>query len=343
MYIKSEGVFLMNKYPTLTKISEGIYQLVVRYPFGMYEMNSYLFQGENGFTIIDTGSEAKESIDIWQTTLASGIKIDIWQTTLASGIKIDKLVLTHAHPDHIGLARWFQERHHVPVFISSLGYQEMLRNRKNKNSNWIRSFFKTHDGPEIPENMESPEADAYEFEPDGLFEKGQTIMLGNEPYETIWTPGHSSDHFCFYSKNQQVMITGDHVLAGLCPIIATWSENDENPIKDNFDSLEKLKAYSTKLALPGHGELIFNLHDRIDEMISSHNHRLQQILLSVENEEKTSWQVCQEIYGSLSPTKFFAPFLATITRLIYLEKSGDIQSVRKDDKLYYRSVNLYGK
>jgi hypothetical protein len=55
----------MDQYPTLIKISEDINQLVVRYPFGMYEMNSYLFRGENGFTIVDTGSEAKESIELW--------------------------------------------------------------------------------------------------------------------------------------------------------------------------------------------------------------------------------------------------------------------------------------
>ncbi|MDR7077345.1 glyoxylase-like metal-dependent hydrolase (beta-lactamase superfamily II) [Neobacillus niacini] len=315
----------MGDYPTLTKISEGIYQLVVRYPFGMYEMNSFLFQGVNGFTIVDTGSEAKESIDIWEKTLASGITVD-------------KLVLTHAHPDHIGLAKWFQEQKHVPVYISSLGYKEILRKRKNEDTNWMRRFLKTHGGPEIPKNMENPEAAAYEFEPDGLFEKEQTIILGDKTYEPIWTPGHSSDHFCFYNKNQQVMITGDHVLAGLSPIIAIWSENDENPIKDNFDSLERIKAFSTKIALPGHGELIFSLNNRIDEIISGHKHRLQQILISIENDEKTSWQICQELYGSLSPTKFFAPFLATITRLIYLEKSGEVFSELKDDKLYFRSM-----
>jgi glyoxylase-like metal-dependent hydrolase (beta-lactamase superfamily II) len=316
---------MVGQFPTLTKISEDIYQLVVRYPFGMYEMNSFLFQGDNGFTIVDTGSEAKESIDIWEKTVASGIKIE-------------KLVLTHAHPDHIGLARWFQEHHHVPVFISSLGYKEIQSKRNTSNRNWILNLLKTHDGPEIPRNMGNSEDAAYEFEPDGLFENQQNIKLGNEIYETIWTPGHSSDHFCFYNHIQQVMITGDHILAGLSPIIALWSENDLNPIKDNFASLEKLKAFPTKLALPGHGELIYNLNDRIEDMITGHKHRLQQILQFVGNEEKTAWQVCQEIYGTLSPTKFFAPFLATITRLIYLEKSGELHSELRDGKLLFRSI-----
>jgi glyoxylase-like metal-dependent hydrolase (beta-lactamase superfamily II) len=315
-----------DQFPTLNKISEDIYQLVVRYPFGMYEMNSFLIQGEKGFTVIDTGSEAKESISIWEQTLASGITVE-------------KLVLSHAHPDHIGLARWFQEQHHVPVYISSLGYKEILRKRNNANPNWIGHLLKAHDTPEFPENIGVSEAAAFEFEPDGLFENKQPIKIGNDTYETIWTPGHSSDHFCFYNQNQQVMVTGDHVLAGLSPIIAVWSENDGNPIKDNFASLERLKSYPTKLALPGHGELIFNLNDRIDEMISGHKHRLQQLVVSVRNEEKTSWQVCQEIYGPLNTKRFFAPLLATITRFLYLESIGEVSSELKNGKLFYRANN----
>jgi glyoxylase-like metal-dependent hydrolase (beta-lactamase superfamily II) len=288
----------------------------------MFEMNSYLFRGENGFTIVDTGSEAKESIDIWEKTLASGLTIE-------------KLVLTHAHPDHCGLARWFQNHHRVPVFISSLGYQELQRKQNNNRVNWLHSFLKSHDCPEISQNMGNSEAAAYEFEPDGVFENQQTIKLGNYRFETIWTPGHSHDHFCFYNQNQQVILTGDHVLAGLSPIVALWSEYDENPIKDNFSSLEKLKAYPAKLALPGHGDLIYNINDRVDEMIKSHNYRLEQVLTIVGNEEKTSWQVCQDIYGSLSNTKFFAPLMATIARMIYLKKSGKVYSELRNGKLYY--------
>jgi glyoxylase-like metal-dependent hydrolase (beta-lactamase superfamily II) len=313
-----------DQYPTLMKVTNDIYQLKVRYPFGMYEMNSFLFRGDNGFTIVDTGSESEESRNIWEQTISSGIKVE-------------KLVLSHAHSDHIGLAKWFQEQHQVPVYISRLGYQEMQSKRSNKNPYWIRNLFLNHGGPALPEKMEDPEAAAFEFEPDGLFENHQKIKIGNDTYETIWTPGHSSDHFCFYSQREQVLVTGDHVLAGLAPIIAVWSERDENPIKENFASLERLKAYPAKSALPGHGDLIFNVAERIDKMISGHHHRLQQLLASVKNEEKTSWQVCQELYGQLGPKQFFPPFLATITRFLYLETIGEVTSEWKKGKIFYRS------
>src|SRR5213080_1692674 len=119
----------------LTKVTEDIYQLVVRFPFGMREVNSYLIKGEKGYTVIYTGSYAKESINIWERTLASGVKVE-------------KVVLTHAHPDHIGLAGWFQERCKVPVFISALGYKEMqrLRQQKHDEKSKFNLFFKQNDG-----------------------------------------------------------------------------------------------------------------------------------------------------------------------------------------------------
>lgn len=307
-----------------TKITEDIYKLVVRFPFGMREVNCYLIKGENGYTIIDTGSDAKEAIDIWKQTLSSGIHVE-------------KVVLTHAHPDHIGLARWFQDSYHVPVFISALGYKEMQKIQQHKNDeSRLTVFFKQHGGPEIPEKMMRMETSAYDFEPDDLFENQMTIQLGSSLYETIWTPGHAPDHFCFYNDEHQIMVVGDHVLSDISPIIGVLSEEGGNPLKDYFSSLELIKSYPVALALPGHGDLIVNLKNRVDEITSSHNHRLQQILDSVKKVGKTAREVCEEIYGPLSLNKIFAPLISTITRLVYLESIGKVGSEVKNGKIFYQ-------
>lgn len=310
----------------LKKVTDEIQQLVVRFPFGMREVNSYLLKGEKGWTIIDTGSYAKESIQIWERTLASGIRIE-------------KLVLTHAHPDHIGLAGWFQERHHIPVFISALGYKEMQKMREIlKEKNPFTGFLKMHDGWEIPSGMLKMEAMAYHFEPEGLFGPGQTIQLGSSCFETIWTPGHSPDHFCFYNPEQQLMIIGDHVLKNISPVIGFASDIDGNPLKDYFSSLEMIKQYPVSLALPGHGDHINDLKSRIEDIISRHHHRLEQVLDSVGNSGKTSRQVCEEIYGRLNPKKLLSPFISIITRLVFLESAGKVNSEVKNGIKTFHAV-----
>jgi glyoxylase-like metal-dependent hydrolase (beta-lactamase superfamily II) len=309
----------------LKKVTEDIHQLVVRFPFGMRELNSYLLKGEKGWTVIDTGSCAEESIRIWEQAIASGIKIE-------------KLVLTHAHPDHIGLAGWFQEKHNVPVLMSSLSYQEMQKMRLLVMEEKPFALLKMHDGPEVPKRMVTMEADAFQFEPDELFDNHETIQLGSGAYETIWTPGHSPDHFCFYNRQQQVMFIGDHVLKDISPIVGFSSSMDGNPLKDYFSSLELIKKYPVSLALPGHGGHISDLKNRIDEIMARHQHRLEQIISSVGNKGKTARQICVEIYGSLGQEKLFSPFISIITRMVFLESVGKVSSENCNGFITYRAV-----
>jgi glyoxylase-like metal-dependent hydrolase (beta-lactamase superfamily II) len=310
----------------LTKVKEDIYKLAVRFPFGMREVNSYLIQGEKGFTVIDTGSSSKESINLWERTLSSGIEVE-------------KVVLTHAHPDHIGLAGWFQERNRVPVFISALGNKEIQRfqQRKYENSNRLNTLLKQHGGLGIPKEMMLMESAAYDFEPDGIFENNQNMTIGNSVYQSIWTPGHAPDHFCFYNSEQQVMIIGDHVLNHISPIIGITSDEEDNPLKDYFSSLELIKGYPTVLALPGHGDPIVNLKDRVEEIIYRHQHRLKQVLESVRDEWKTAYNVCQEIYGQYNMKNLLSPFMSTITRFIYLESIEKVKSELRNGELVFQA------
>lgn len=311
--------------PMIKKVTEDLYLLSLPYAFGMEQVNSFLFRGKKGFTVIDTGSYSQEGIDIWENLMASGISVE-------------KVVLTHFHIDHLGLARWFQEKHQVPVFISNLGYIEMKRRQNKDHANFVINLFKQHCSEDFSEVKLEDLSSFYNFKPDGIFENGEQIMIGNEMYEALWTPGHSSDHFCFYNHKQKTMIVGDHVLEKVSPVILIESQNDVNPLKDYFNSLEKMKGYVIKLALPGHGNLMGSLDNRIEEIRSGHIHRMKQILESIKSEEKTAWQVCQDSYSKGVKLQSFAPLMATITRCMYLESVGKVKSKLIDETVFYRSV-----
>lgn len=313
--------------PMLIELTNSIYKVIVRYPYGMRELNSYLIRGNNGYTVIDTGSYAKESIEIWENMISTGLTIE-------------KVIVTHFHPDHLGLAKWFQEKHHIPIYTSDLTYKE-IQKRKNqkKDENGLLQLIQEHGGPIISKHEVHDESFVYHFEPDKIFEKEHTIKIGNDSYETIWTPGHSPDHFCFYQPQQKVMFVGDHVLEKISPIISVWSKEDKNPLMNYFDSLETTSTYPTILALPGHGELIQNVYERSKQIISSHNHRLSQALESVKNEWKTAYQICQDIYGPLNEKVVIPPLLATITRCIYLESLGKIRCEMRNKMIVYRTIS----
>lgn len=307
----------------LTEVADGIHKLVIKFPTGMKEVNCYLIEGKKGYTVIDTGTdsiEAKEG----------------WKKALSSGIVIEKVVLTHTHQDHIGLAKWFQQEVGVPVIVSNLGYEEMRKNRDLPSRERLSRLIIRHGGVSLPNKM-NEDPPIYDFEPDGFFENHQHIKLGEELYEAIWTPGHAPDHFCFYNKTKKLMIVGDHVLNRISPVIGLWSGEEANPLKDYFISLMELEKYQTDITLPGHGDLIYNLQARIKELGGKHEKRLQQVIQSVTRESKTAHQICLEVYGTVNIILNLSSFMATLTRLLYLESNGKVARQELDGVVKFKA------
>ncbi|RDW19805.1 MBL fold metallo-hydrolase [Oceanobacillus chungangensis] len=309
----------------LINVTENIDKLVIQFPGGMGELNSYLFKGKNGYTIVDTGVYSDQAIEIWKQVLTNGIKVE-------------KVVLTHTHQDHIGIAKWFQEQMHVPVIVSKLGYEEMKLNRRPKFVEDFKALLLAHGAPGIPENMRN-QSFIYDFEPDGFFDKHERIMLGNEMYEAIWTPGHAPDHYCFYNQEKRIMVIGDHVLKEISPVIGLWSGVETNPLKEYRNSLDLIRDYPTDIALPGHGELIYNLSERVGELQERHQQRLEQVFQLVKQEGKTAYDICMEIYETLNIIIYLSPFMSCLTRLIYLESIGKVHREEINGKVLFHASN----
>lgn len=305
----------------LEQVAEGIKKLVVRFPGGMGEVNCYLLEGDNGYTVIDTGVYAQEALNIWKQVLATGIKIN-------------KVVLTHTHQDHIGLAKWFQQQVGVPVFVSDLGYQEMQYFCTIDANERLIHLVQKHGGPKPARQVDN--SFIYDFEPDGIYRNRQHLQLGNKKYEAIWTPGHAPDHFCFYQPDSQIMLVGDHVLQHVSPVIGLWAGREENPLHDYYQSLKLMAGYPTNIALPGHGETIDRFQGRVNEIRDRHDHRLEQVLKIMETKQyRTAQQVCDEVYGTIAPGLEMSSFMAILTRLIYLESIGKVEQVQQGEEMVF--------
>ncbi|MFC3038665.1 MBL fold metallo-hydrolase [Virgibacillus xinjiangensis] len=301
----------------LEQISKDIYRLVVEFPPGNEETNCYLIKGANGYTVVDTGIYSEHAIQIWRKALGTDIKVE-------------KVVLTHVHQDHIGLAGWFQRELGVPVVMSEKGYQLTKRLRSASNVERLNNILPNYGGPRLPSDMMEDDSFIFAVEPDQIFHEQDKIYLGDDAYEVIWTPGHAPDHFCFYNRERKLMIVGDHILKAISPVIGLWEGEEGNPLKDYYHSLKAVEPYETALALPGHGEVMENFQERVRQTRQKHDQRLEQVMSLVNEKPTTAAEVCRKIYGERPFPSMLSTFMASLTRLLYLEEQGRIRRVEVD-------------
>ncbi|MFD2209652.1 MBL fold metallo-hydrolase [Virgibacillus halophilus] len=294
----------------LNEIAKNIYKMVITFPGGMGAVNAYLVKGKQGYTVVDTGMYSNESIGIWKRLLDTGISVE-------------KVVLTHTHQDHIGLAKWFQQDFSVPVFVSEPGVAEMQKYCGQSTVKKLIRLVAQHGGPRVSPEM-GEDSFIYDFQPDGTFHNNEQIQLGDDLYETIWTPGHAPDHFCFYNRQEKIMLIGDHILKNISPVIGLWSGEEGNPLADYLPSLDLIANFPSDIVLPGHGEPVYHLAERSAKLKESHYNRLQGVMDIVSREPKTAYEVCREMYGTIDIILQLSSFMATLTRLLYLEAEGKV-------------------
>jgi ribonuclease/clavin/mitogillin len=126
-------------------------------------------------------------------------------------------------------------------------------------------------------------------------EEGGTLDAGSVKLQILHTPGHSPESFCFYLEDEGVLFTGDTILGG-----TTTAVQD---LGAYLRSLERLKALpNLKVICPGHGHLLHNPEEVIDEYIQHRNQRDRQILEVLSGGEAlTSWQIMEKIYTDIDP------------------------------------------
>ena len=314
----------------LEKITDEVAKLVIPYRRGA-TVNCFFLRGEKGYTVIDTGIYSEEAVQLWEDLLNSGITIE-------------QVVITHAHPDHVGMAGWLKQRAGIPVVMSRIGhevmrsiYQESLELTKNgEDPNRPNAFYLKHGGPSIPEKRYVRMMSALYVEPDFLFEDGQQVRLGTGDFQAVWTPGHSADHFCFYNRQDGCLIAGDHVLGDISPVIIIDSEEDENPLLDYAQSLDRIRDFPVKMVLPGHGATFGSLQQRITEIWQSHVERMEQMREWMGERSVTAGELSRLVYQNPDGKgNYLAQFQTTLARLLYLQSQGKVASQERDGQVLF--------
>lgn len=322
----------MPKSETVIRINDDIYQVRLPLPFALRIANCYLLRGSNGWAIFDTGLNIPQGQATWLAAFD------------ALGIRprdIRRIVLTHYHPDHYGMAGWLQAlcRDNAiipPVMMSSREAElaELVWGDKYDISSAMLKHMGMCGMPDeilAVASQSGRTRDAVLPLPDAveIVQAGSIINMGGRRFQAIHASGHSDGQLLFYDADDRMLFCGDHVLVGITPNIGLWPAAEPDPLGRYLASLHELATLDVRLALPGHRPLITDWRGRLAELEKHHAERLGLMIAAV-NGSRTVYQVCSQVFDIPALSLYELRFAVTET-LAHLEYLTDLGHLRRED------------
>lgn len=282
------------------EVVPGVKWLRMALPFALNHINLWLLRDEledprqpgelrQGWSVVDCCISAPESRDMWEAVFATELE----------GLPILRVIVTHMHPDHIGLAGWLCERwttatHTCRLWISATDYATAVNGSRGSTGfggDSAATFFASH-GLVDAEAVEKIRArntyypDLVPNVPNSYVRllEGKTVVIGRGAARHAWRCisgyGHAPEHIALYCAELNLLIAGDMVLPRISTNVSVYDQEPEaDALRLFLDSIEKYLALpADALVLPSHGKPFTGLHTRIGQLQDHHRARLDEVM-----------------------------------------------------------------
>lgn len=301
-------------------------------------INSYIIKGKRNL-IIDTGMNRLECEEALKNALLK-LNIDLSNTDF---------LITHMHADHSGLIGKLSTPQ-SSVYFTQEDAPYILGT--NWDGFWLQEaqYAKKYGFPIDALSNAIQKHPGYKYAFKGklsakvkFVEDGEVLNYDSFAFQCIKTPGHTKGIVCLYEPNLKLFFSSDHVLEDITPNISAAYEN-ENPLKQYLDSLDKVYHLDVKTVLPGHRRIFFNLQKRIDELKKHHEERLNEVLSLLDQKvPKNPYEIASKMHWDIKyknwedfpfAQKWFAHSEA-IAHLLYLIELHKATITTINDTYYF--------
>ena len=269
---------------TTLEVAPGVRWLRMALPFQLDHINLWLLRdsidGREGWSIVDCGITNDATRAAWETIFATELQ----------GLPVLRVIVTHMHPDHIGLAHWLTERWGVRLWASATDYNvaRMASSGLATIGGEATARFMASHGLTDPESQAKIRARTNYYasmvpQLPATFRRmlgGDTLTIGGRAWTCHVGYGHAPEHISLHCNELGVLVSGDMVLPRISTNVSVHEgEPESNPLRLYLDSITRMKALPADvLVLPSHGRPFTGLHTRVDQLVAHHDERLADVI-----------------------------------------------------------------
>ncbi|MDR3497878.1 MAG: MBL fold metallo-hydrolase [Parvibaculum sp.] len=263
----------------MMEAAPGIYWVRMPLPFQLNHINLWLIEEEKGWTLVDTGVATDEVKALWREIFATGLK----------GKPITRVIVTHLHPDHVGLAGWITRKFGVELHMSRTDFLmcrslvlDTGREAPKEALDFYRAAGMGRRGLESYAKRFGGFGAHVSRLPDVFrrLKENDELQIGGRSWRVVVGSGHAPEHVCLYSAEAKILISGDQVLPRISSNVSVHpTEAHDNPLQDWIDSCHRIRANlpDDVLVLPAHNEPFYGLHARLTQLIDGHEEGLSKL------------------------------------------------------------------
>jgi glyoxylase-like metal-dependent hydrolase (beta-lactamase superfamily II) len=315
----------------------GLYAIALPTPFAIGTVNAYLARGEV-LTLIDCGVKTDDAY----TALVEGLR------ALGHNISdIERLLITHHHIDHIGLAQRIVEESGAEIWCHPQTVpwiENPVEARKALQDYVVPIFYQGGVPKSVMDTIIA--VDDYlltlagEVKADKTVEEGQSIELVGQQWEVYHTPGHAGDLICLYQPALKALLASDHLLKDVSsnPLIEAPHQPDEprpRRLLDYMREMERIANLDIVTAYPGHGTPFHNIPELVEKRLGLHAKRAEMLYSLFDGQPRNLYELARLMFPKTHETQMYLMLSEVLGHIDILERDGRLDCEIRDDILYW--------